>query len=134
MSPNAWGAPGGGGGSCWSQPMSTAVHRSPNKLQRSNSIFNLRVAQCRSFLHVYLGFTVKHSSCSLLRSSPIIADAARRTNHLVTPHPFVILIIYAFYLNRTYYPGTKTGTITPLPRESADSVPRGYHFRFRILC
>ncbi len=39
MSPNA-----GGGASCAvSQPMSTAVHRSPNKLRRSNSIFTLWV-------------------------------------------------------------------------------------------
>jgi hypothetical protein len=29
---------GGGGGVAGSQPMSTAVHRSPNKLRRSNSI------------------------------------------------------------------------------------------------
>jgi hypothetical protein len=32
---------GGRGGVAGSQPMSTAVHRSPNKLWRSNSIFNL---------------------------------------------------------------------------------------------
>ncbi len=32
---------GEGGGVAGSQPMSTAVHRSPNKLWRSNSIFNL---------------------------------------------------------------------------------------------
>ncbi len=31
----------GGGGVAGPQPMSTAVHRSPNKLWRSNSIFNL---------------------------------------------------------------------------------------------
>jgi hypothetical protein len=31
----------GEGGVAGSQPMSTAVHRSPNKLWRSNSIFNL---------------------------------------------------------------------------------------------
>jgi hypothetical protein len=31
---------GGRGGVAGSQPMSTAVHRSPNKLWRSNSIFN----------------------------------------------------------------------------------------------
>jgi hypothetical protein len=31
----------GGGGVAGSQPMSTAVHRSPNKLWSSNSIFNL---------------------------------------------------------------------------------------------
>ncbi len=37
MSPNA----GGRGGVARSQPMSTAVHRSPNKLWRSNSIFYL---------------------------------------------------------------------------------------------
>ncbi len=37
MSPNAR----GGGGVACSQPMSTAVHRSPNKLWRSNSMFNL---------------------------------------------------------------------------------------------
>ncbi len=35
--PNA----GGWGGVAGSQPMTTAVHRSPNKLWRSNSIFNL---------------------------------------------------------------------------------------------
>ncbi len=32
---------GGRGEVAGSQPMSTAVHRSPNKLWRSNSIFNL---------------------------------------------------------------------------------------------
>ncbi len=31
----------GEGGAARSQPMSTAVHMSPNKLWRSNSIFNL---------------------------------------------------------------------------------------------
>jgi hypothetical protein len=31
----------GGGGVAGSQPMSTAVHRSPKQLWRSNSIFNL---------------------------------------------------------------------------------------------
>jgi hypothetical protein len=39
MSPNA----GGRGGVTWSQ---TAVHRSPNKLWRSNSIFNLLRSEC----------------------------------------------------------------------------------------
>jgi len=34
-------SPNAGGGSCGSQTMSTAVYRSPNKLCRSNSIFNL---------------------------------------------------------------------------------------------
>ncbi len=34
---------GGRGGLAGSQPMSTAVHRSPNKLWRSNSVFNLWV-------------------------------------------------------------------------------------------
>jgi hypothetical protein len=32
---------GGGGGVAGSQPMSTAVHMGPNKLRRSNAIFNL---------------------------------------------------------------------------------------------
>ncbi len=36
--PKCW---GGGEGVAGSQPMSTAVHRRPNKLWRSNSIFNL---------------------------------------------------------------------------------------------
>ncbi len=44
VSPNA----GGVGGDAGSQPMSTAVHRSPNKIWRSNSIFNLTVS--RDFL------------------------------------------------------------------------------------
>jgi hypothetical protein len=39
FSPNAGG--GGRGGVAGSQPMSTAVHSSPNKLWRSNSILNL---------------------------------------------------------------------------------------------
>ncbi len=39
MSPNAGGM--GGGGVAGSQPISTAVHNSTNKLWRSNSIFNL---------------------------------------------------------------------------------------------
>jgi hypothetical protein len=34
---------GGRGGVAGSQPMSTAVHRSPNKLWRSHSIFNLYI-------------------------------------------------------------------------------------------
>jgi hypothetical protein len=34
---------GGGGGVAGSQPMRTAEHRNPNKLWRSNSIFNLRI-------------------------------------------------------------------------------------------
>ncbi len=38
---------GGREGVAGSQPMSTAVHRSPNKLGRSNSIFNLRLLQIR---------------------------------------------------------------------------------------
>ncbi len=37
MNPN----PGGGGVSCGSQPMSIDVHKSPNELWRSNTIFNL---------------------------------------------------------------------------------------------
>jgi hypothetical protein len=38
MRPNAG---GGVGGVVYSQPRITAVHRSPNKLWRSNSIFNI---------------------------------------------------------------------------------------------
>ncbi len=40
---------GGGGGVAVSQPMSTALHRSPNKLWRSNCIFTygqLAVPEC----------------------------------------------------------------------------------------
>jgi hypothetical protein len=48
MSPNAGG--GGGGGVAGSQPMSTAVHRNPNKLVTSNFIFNLMVLNIGSFL------------------------------------------------------------------------------------
>jgi hypothetical protein len=44
MSPNA----GGERGVAGSQPMSGAVHRSPNKLWRSNSIFNLCRRSCNS--------------------------------------------------------------------------------------
>jgi hypothetical protein len=36
-----WRPNAGEGGVAESQPMGTAVHRSPNKLWRSNSIFNL---------------------------------------------------------------------------------------------
>ncbi len=42
MSPSAR-----GGGVAGSQPISTAVHRSPNKLWRSNSIFNLWLQRIR---------------------------------------------------------------------------------------
>ncbi len=40
---------GGAGGVAGFQPMSTAVHRSPNKLWRSNSIFNLLLGSLEVF-------------------------------------------------------------------------------------
>jgi hypothetical protein len=46
MSPNA------GGGVAGSHPMSTAVHRSPNKLWRFNPIFNLCLKKTEEFLSV----------------------------------------------------------------------------------
>jgi hypothetical protein len=42
MSSNTWGGVG-------SQPMSTAVHRNPNKLWRTNSIFNLEYVRRRAY-------------------------------------------------------------------------------------
>ncbi len=49
ISPHVWGRGGVGG----SQPMSTAVIRSPNKLWRSNSIFNLwEVGLCKRPIHL----------------------------------------------------------------------------------
>ncbi len=60
MSPNA----GGGGfeGVAESQSMSTAVHRSPNKLWRTNSIFNL----CMKLRIAFLDSTIsnKKEMCS----------------------------------------------------------------------
>jgi hypothetical protein len=49
---------GGGGGVAGSQPNSTVVHRSLNKLWRSNSIFNLCLQaflphKLESFIHVF---------------------------------------------------------------------------------
>ncbi len=41
---------GGGGGWAGSQPMSTAVHRSPNRLWRYNTVFNLRFAYMQTSL------------------------------------------------------------------------------------
>jgi hypothetical protein len=52
MSPNARGPDGGVTGS---QPMSTAVYMSPNKLWRSNSIFNLCMGPCRMYFKVVVG-------------------------------------------------------------------------------
>jgi hypothetical protein len=54
----------GGGGVAESQPLSTAVHRSPNKLWRSNSIFNL---WHRSFIRPLIMETVV-SSCTSVDS------------------------------------------------------------------
>jgi hypothetical protein len=55
----------GGTGVAGSQPMSTAVHRSPNKLWRSNSIFNLPEALQESGVHGHdvLG---EHAHCRVL--------------------------------------------------------------------
>ncbi len=46
--PRIWAQMRGEGGIAGSQPMSTAVHRSPNKLWRSNSIINLCCYNCHS--------------------------------------------------------------------------------------
>ncbi len=43
----------GRGGVAGSQLMSTAVHRKPNKLRRSNSIFNLCLYRCVIFVVFY---------------------------------------------------------------------------------
>ncbi len=51
----------GGGGVVGSQTMSTAVHRSPNKPGRSNSIFNLWL----QYLHVQLP-PIRHNAWLLL--------------------------------------------------------------------
>jgi hypothetical protein len=48
ISPNA----GEGGELKGSQPMSTAVHKSPNKLWRSNSILNLCKYKNLAYLHI----------------------------------------------------------------------------------
>ena len=57
MSPNARGPDGGVTGS---QPMSTAVYMSPNKLWRSNSIFNLCMDPCRMYFKVVVGGGVEY--------------------------------------------------------------------------
>ncbi len=57
MSPNAGGR--GGGGVAGSQPMSTAVHRSPNKLWRYNSIFNLCLDIIKSLEISTVSYTVQ---------------------------------------------------------------------------
>ncbi len=48
----------GGGEKRVSQPMSTAVHRSPNKLRRSSSIFNLCRTGCRRFVRYFFNWYV----------------------------------------------------------------------------
>jgi hypothetical protein len=59
MSPNTgvWGFAG-------SQPMITAVHRSSNKLWRSNSIFNIYL---ELLFQPFLDFELKHLSSSVLQ-------------------------------------------------------------------
>jgi hypothetical protein len=61
--------------------MSITVHRSPNILWRYNSIFNLRVAQCRFFFTCLFEFQVLYNHSyrqaffwTLLRFSPIISS------------------------------------------------------------
>jgi hypothetical protein len=44
------------GGVAGSLPMSTAVHRSPNKLWRSNSIFNLCIFASKCRFQVLVGY------------------------------------------------------------------------------
>ncbi len=61
MSPNAWGG-GGLRGLGRSRAMSTAVHRSPNKLWRSDSIFNLwewRRKNTYRLLNILKKYTIK---------------------------------------------------------------------------
>ncbi len=48
----------GGGGLAGSRPMSTDVHRSPNKIWRSNSICNLRLTHSCQFFWVCPTFSV----------------------------------------------------------------------------
>ncbi len=73
MSPNAG---GGGRGFAGSQPMSTAVHRSPNKL-RSNSIFNLWPGKIRG-VPCSSGVTARWQARG--RSGPIGAQQATAAN------------------------------------------------------
>ncbi len=55
----------GGGGVAGSQPMSTAVHRSPNKLRRSNLIFNLWVR------HILEGALARQGTASRARAAHV---------------------------------------------------------------
>ncbi len=60
----------GGGGDARSQPMSTAVHRSPNKLWRSNSIYSLCPIYL-SFLGCPAGGTDKDQCASCMSICPL---------------------------------------------------------------
>jgi hypothetical protein len=68
---------GGRGGFAGSQPVSTAVHRSPNKLWRSNSIFNLWRGEI-SGVPCSSGVTAKWQARG--RSGPIGAQQATAAN------------------------------------------------------
>ncbi len=58
MSPNE------GGGDAGPQPMSTALHRSPNKLKRSNSIFNLCFYRC---IFIYIMYSSSAPDLAVVR-------------------------------------------------------------------
>ncbi len=96
MSPNA-----GESGVAVSQPMRTDVHRSPNKLWRSNSIFNLCLAS-RGLLRdvVYLDRPTAPSSESkcggrggVAESQPMRTDVHRSPNKLWRSNPIFNLCV-----------------------------------------
>jgi hypothetical protein len=73
----------GGGGVAASQPMSTAVHRSPNKVCRSNSIFNLYGWT----LHLWTVFRTAQPTWGAVLWTRSCLTASRHPIKWVTPYP-----------------------------------------------
>ncbi len=87
---------GGRVGLLGSQPMSTAVHRSPNKLWRSNSIFNLWWYRTVYRISSYQRFKE-------LRSQ---SDTSRQIN-VVFVSNFTVLTSHRYLLNFLWVPSKK---------------------------
>ncbi len=137
----------GGGGVAGSQPMSTPVHRSPNKLWRTNSIFNLWLCRaaptehsrnCGSFLHrehrepaeFDQKCTVANCFCCLIVYFPCLSLVGRRLcravseTHTVLHNWFVLCAEYTRGQQRVIRNGLPIGRM-PIMLRSSNCVLAG---------